>query len=168
MYPVIARRRNRLNQRGDTIVEVLIAIAVISTVLGIAYASMNRGLYRMRDAQERIEALKIIEGQIESLRYSNSGSSVSIPGVGSNAFCITIGAATPVTVFSDGSVPTANLVDDDFSKYPSGADQCNKRFYYFGIKRESTKLFRFYVRWDKVGGRSNQDRNQIEMVYRTE
>jgi len=56
-------------EAGDTIVEVLIATAVISAALGMAYAISNRSLRAGQQSQERVEALKLVEGQIEKLKY---------------------------------------------------------------------------------------------------
>lgn len=58
----------RLNERGDTIVEVLISIAVISLILGGAYVATNRSLQATRDAQEHGDALKLVESQIEQIK----------------------------------------------------------------------------------------------------
>lgn len=55
-------------ERGDTIVEVLIAIAVISLILGGAYVTTNRSLQATRAAQERAVALKLAESQIERVK----------------------------------------------------------------------------------------------------
>lgn len=55
-------------QAGDTIVEVLIAMAVASLILGGAYTVTNRSLANARQAQEQTEALKLIQGQVERLK----------------------------------------------------------------------------------------------------
>jgi type II secretory pathway pseudopilin PulG len=55
-------------QRGDTIVEVLIALAVLGSALGLSYATANRSLAGARQAQEHSEALQIAQGQLELLR----------------------------------------------------------------------------------------------------
>ncbi len=62
---------NMHRQKGDTIVEVLIAIAVVSLVLGGAYSIANRSLASVRQAQEHAEALKIAESQVEKLKTAN-------------------------------------------------------------------------------------------------
>jgi Tfp pilus assembly protein PilV len=62
------KRFQRLNQRGDTIVEVLISIAVVSLILGGAYVTTNKSLRAERGAQERIDGTKLVESQIESLK----------------------------------------------------------------------------------------------------
>lgn len=55
-------------QRGDTIVEVLIAIAVVSMVLGSAYAITNRTVKSQQLTIEHTEALKLVESQLEAVR----------------------------------------------------------------------------------------------------
>lgn len=55
-------------QSGDTIIEVLIAIAVVSGVLGTTYAIMNRNHMIVRTNQERTEASKLAQRQIEMLK----------------------------------------------------------------------------------------------------
>lgn len=68
--------RRIMNQRGETIVEVLIAIAVIGSVLGSAYAIVSRNTKSYQQASEHTEALKIAESQLEYLRKSpQNGSS---------------------------------------------------------------------------------------------
>lgn len=59
----------KLKQAGDTIVEVLVALAVSSLVMGSAIASANQSLRGSQRAQERSEAQKIAEAQLEQLRY---------------------------------------------------------------------------------------------------
>lgn len=62
MYRSVAR-----SQRGDTIVEVLIAMVVVSTVLIAAFAISNMSLKQIRMAQERSEAQHVAEQSVESL-----------------------------------------------------------------------------------------------------
>ena len=62
-----------VNQAGDTIVEVLITIMVISTVLVGAYITTNKNIASTQDAQERTQALKLVETQIENLRSKTTG-----------------------------------------------------------------------------------------------
>lgn len=64
--------RHHLTQNGDTIVEVLIVIAIISLVLVGAYISTNRNIASTQDAQERTQAVKLVQTQIEYLRTATS------------------------------------------------------------------------------------------------
>jgi type II secretory pathway pseudopilin PulG len=65
----------RHSQGGDTIVEVVIAIAVIATVLTGAFVVTNRSLTAVRDSEEHSEALQLLQGQIELLRSAASQTS---------------------------------------------------------------------------------------------
>lgn len=60
--------RTDRNQRGDTIVEVIIAIAVISSVLAGAFYLTNHSTRAVRDAEEHAQALQLLQGQVEQLR----------------------------------------------------------------------------------------------------
>lgn len=63
------RAVNNFNQRGDTIVEVLLAMTVLALVVGTAYSISSRALTQSQRAQERMQAVKYAEGQIERLKY---------------------------------------------------------------------------------------------------
>ena len=83
----------RANQRGDTIVEVLIAVAVITLVLAGAYKITARNTIATQDTQEHSYALKLAETQTEKLR---AASKVELTGA-SPAFCFSslTGAIAP-------------------------------------------------------------------------
>ena len=66
-----ARGLIRNNQSGDTIVEVVIAIAIIATVLVGAFAVSNRSQTATRDSEEHSEALQFLQGQIKLLRAAS-------------------------------------------------------------------------------------------------
>lgn len=80
------------NQRGDTIVEVLISIAIISLILAGAYAITNTSLRTTRDSEERAAALKLTQGQFELIRSmmnSTAGAAVlNAPPATTGSFCI--------------------------------------------------------------------------------
>jgi prepilin-type N-terminal cleavage/methylation domain-containing protein len=58
----------QIGQRGDTIVEVLISMAIISLVLAGAYTTSTRNSALIQGSQEREQAQRLVEGQIENLR----------------------------------------------------------------------------------------------------
>jgi prepilin-type N-terminal cleavage/methylation domain-containing protein len=60
----------RRNQRGDTIVEVMIAIAVISMVLVAAYVTTTHNVNGLQDTQEHSQALQLAQSQLEFLHNS--------------------------------------------------------------------------------------------------
>lgn len=77
----------RLNSKGDTIVEVLLAITVVSAVLAGAYVSTSRSLKANRAAQERAEATEFVQQQAERLKYVSSTSNAASV-FASGPFCI--------------------------------------------------------------------------------
>lgn len=80
-----------LYDRGDTIVEVLIAIAVVSLVLAAAFTSTRRSASATRTAQEHGEALKLAESQVEQIKVASEKGEV-LP----NSFCFDGGVAKPL------------------------------------------------------------------------
>jgi len=91
----------KLKQRGDTIVEVLIATAVVSLVLTGAMAISNSSLKQIRGAQERSEAQAYAQSTVELLDgYAGSESEL-------NNKCLYI----------DAGVITAGLANCVFSRY---------------------------------------------------
>lgn len=83
------RRLTSLRQRGDTLVEVLIAITIISLILGGAYVVSNNSLRATLDSQEHNEALQLAQSQLEQVKgIVNGGGTGIFPGPGT-PFCIT-------------------------------------------------------------------------------
>lgn len=76
--------RRRVN--GDTIVEVLLAIAVVGAVLGGAFVASNGALKASQAARERSEAIRRAENQIEKLKFlsASGGQNITQPGL----FCL--------------------------------------------------------------------------------
>lgn len=70
-------RKLRLRQDGDTIVEVLISIAIISLVLASGYAITNRNLATTQDTQEHGQAQEIVKRQIEELRATSADGTIT-------------------------------------------------------------------------------------------
>ena len=60
--------RHSYGERGDTIIEVLIAIGIVSLVLTSAYALTNRNIQISQEVQEQAYAQKLVERQVELLR----------------------------------------------------------------------------------------------------
>lgn len=58
----------KLGLKGDTIVEVMIAMVLVGSALVASYGIARRSLSQIRDAQERSEMLKIGESQLEALK----------------------------------------------------------------------------------------------------
>ncbi len=130
-----------LNQTGDTIVEVLIAAAVIGLVLTGAYTVSNVSLKQIQSSQERGEATKVAATAMERL-----SSAVKLPA---NA-ALTTSASAPSPFCFDSSLNVVTLPN------PS----CTDGRYSVSIVRDSAdsskKLFNVRVTWDGLAGVTEQ------------
>lgn len=154
----------KLKQTGDTIVEVLIAIAVVSAVLSGAYTIANKSSIQIRDAQERGEAQKFASEIVERLS-SNAKNSPNIYTTGTQRFCIvtsnngTYSANDRIDISSP--LPAVNAPSTDYRS------ECNKQNnpvgYFSVIERDTVQNTKFnvYVRWAALGGGFNE----VKFVY---
>jgi type II secretory pathway pseudopilin PulG len=109
-------------QAGDTIVEVIIAVAVISTVLAGAFLVTTNSSRGIRDSEEHAQALQYLQGQVELLRSAASDSG-GLPTTLTSPFCLDtanyyqpattnshciLGARYKVSITSPTSSPTTN------------------------------------------------------------
>ena len=133
------RIKHTNRQRGDTIVEVLIAIAVISLVLAGAYATVHKSTATMQDTQERGEAQKLVEGQIELLRNYYTVKSASFPAAG--VWCLG----------SDGGIKTGNGC---VASGPAG--------YQLAISTAGSNTYQVSATWDSLIGNTSN----VTMYYR--
>ncbi len=143
---ITARQRGvsmirKLTQYGDTIIEVLIAITVVSAVLGGAYVTSNHSLKNSRQAQEHTIALKYAESQVELIK-ANSANAVAV-AVGT-VFCMK----------NDGSTST-NL--------PADCKPTNGIPYNVKVTRKSSNIFTVGINWDSIQG-NGQD--NISLLYK--
>lgn len=135
----------KLNQAGDTIVEVLIVLAILGLALGMSYATANRSLLGARQAQEHTEALALLQGQIEQLRdVSGVDTTVFNPSQHTSGFC----------VISKSVV--------DLAATPNG---CTSGLYDLKVKRvnDSYGTFTFTAAWDDV---KSSTRDNVNLTYR--
>lgn len=173
------RRKKHRSQRGDTIVEVLIALSVISLILVGAFVTSNRSAAATRDSQEHAEASQLLMSQIELVRtmvagYTNDATDPLTTGA--SLFCIDLTKpATPTqlnfTNYPNGNKTLLPIAADDFSKYPSpGCTQSAAGYSYYVVIENSVtnptdvapNTLLFVARWDSGGG----GRNQVSFTYR--
>jgi prepilin-type N-terminal cleavage/methylation domain-containing protein len=133
------------NQRGDTIVEVLIAIAVISLVLAGAYATVRKSTATMQDTQERGEAQKLVEGQLELMRHYYAAKSASFPASGD--WCLG----------QDGSINAGNAFNNVCISTDPAA-------YKTTIKPAGAGTYAVSATWDSLTGNTSN----VTMYYRPE
>jgi type II secretory pathway pseudopilin PulG len=178
------RKLKQRAQAGDTIVEVLIVLTVLSLAFSIAYATANKGLAQAQNAQEHSQALGRLDSQVELLRTAFANHLLGDP-VTTTPFCLyynpSDGNKLAVKQFS-GFVPPddrkADVVDNSESadpdvpsdKYP---DECkssdSQQLYHASIQyfpageSAGKSYFRLTVRWEGLGSLGNQ---QEQFVYK--
>lgn len=147
----------RLNKKGDTIVEVLLALVVLTTVIVGAYAASSRAQNASQAAQERAEALKRTESQIERLKGLLSGTAPpTIPG---GSFCIDE-ATNTIEIITAPADPFSESLEAATLPYSVPCGNLDGR-YNVAVKY-SGDTYTVLVRWERIGG----SRDQIEMYYR--
>ena len=133
----------KLKQRGDTIVEVLIATAVVSLVLTGAMAVSNNSLKQIRAAQERSEAQAYAQSTVELL----DGYTGQQQPLQQTPFCLNIISGAIIKSLENN----LNCIFSDRYKQLVTYDQ-NKKSYTVTIT------------WDGITG--NQE--TLTLAYRTE
>lgn len=93
-------------ETGDTLVEVIIVLAVLALAVSISYATANRSLLNTRQAQENSQATEYTQTQIEALRVLVSNSTPTNTDPTTNIFlpispyCINSVTASPPISYS--------------------------------------------------------------------
>ena len=139
---------SRSKQAGDTIVEVILAVAIVSSVLTGAFVVTNRSSKAIRDSEEHAQALQFLQGQVEQLRSAAvfPGRVPTIPNV---AYC-----------FKDGIV------------YPANNTNCTlNQLYHLSFVTPTgnpgppdTTTFNFAATWSSITG-SNAE---VDLFYKVQ
>ena len=148
-------KNRRLLRRGDTIVEVLIAVAIVSSVLAGAFTVTQKSTQAVRDGQERSEVLHILQGQVEMVRSTAmEAAGYTDPLFDStHYFCMVEGTANRQD-FTDPNPPAS-----DYSNYNSACKNLgaghlyNVADSYDGI----ANVFTFQAHWQNVSGSSDNE-----------
>ena len=170
----------KIGHKGDTIIEVLLAIIVLSMVLGGAFVSARRSLNATQQAKERDQAVRLIEAQIERLKSATGDlANALFSGAPTIAeFCLdntlpldnaagkvntgTIVADVNADNFDDPPYPDKCVLDGSNRQFNGGSESAP---YYMSIQRTSSGpnlIFNVRARWDRPGG----GREQAQIIYR--
>jgi prepilin-type N-terminal cleavage/methylation domain-containing protein len=146
-------------QKGDTIVEVMLAMAVIGLVLGAAFGIANRGVITGRNAQERSEALKIAESQLELMKANADDPQVqpTNPAFNVTGFCM-VPSGTPVL---DSAASPANCRNQDGQGGPG--------FYSIKIDKPTALAGSSYVitvTWERLGASTADPQDSVSLYYK--
>lgn len=161
----VTKKAKQLTERGDTIVEVLIAIAIISSILSGAYIVVNKSLIAGREAQERGNALKLSEGQLERLKSLSSSNPDKLFNTtdaiftdASLSFCVNdANELVPAKLGNDAVTDAACKVGAD------GNPTTEEPMYKLYIKRESMHTFILTTKWSSL---KNFEDNSVQLIYK--
>lgn len=142
-------------QNGDTLVEVMICIAVIGLALGTGYALTNRSFKYGLSAAERSQAQAIAQGQAEFIKNAAlSGTPDQYTSGGAGNFCIYDGNGDGGGSMSVGSIQTSPNVCQNF----------NGSIYTVRINyAPGTQVFTIKTLWDSTTSSST---NQTTLYYK--
>jgi type II secretory pathway pseudopilin PulG len=175
--------------RGDTIVEVLLAIGIAAFAIAITYSTAQRSLNQAITAKEHNQALDIVQNQLTDLklRYQKTGSNAAFNsafGFPKDHFCLddsatTISPSTPWTPYlNDSSTAEGSPLASGSSATASTPyhKACTRQragdgvTYYLDIhtaqlsgQTQNPTLYQVIVRWERAGGGQI---NQASIYYR--
>ena len=171
----------KVNQLGDTIVEVLVAMAIVGIVLAGAFAASNRSQKSTQQAQEHTTALKIAEGQLELLKASSNpdqaGADSEIFSV-AHLFCMDTSSGNVMkdnirngSIFVNiGSMPPNNGAADKKLRYGS-CTTLNGVNYNIAVDRAQVTgttnqyVFTVHIRWDSV---QDIGHDEVTLAYKVD
>lgn len=148
----------KLNNKGDTIMEVLIAVAVLSLILVTSFALANRSSQATRQANERAEANKYVSAEVEKIKYYLGQSAAGVPGE-DEFYCLT------------GNSPDYDLTEADVSNDLENnfreANACKKGTdgRYVVVFKRTGNTYSIYGRWDSVTGKTVDKINAVHRIY---
>lgn len=130
------------NQHGDTIIEVIVVVAILGLAFASSYAIANTSVIKTRNSQEHAEALQNLNSQIEILR--NADASDIAPTRNGVPFCMD-GTVTPTFKPVPVTDASCNVGPDDGA---GGRYKLNVVYTPMGIQ----DIYTFTASWDGAGG----------------
>lgn len=154
--------KRKLNQAGETIIEVMIALSILGLVLGISYASASRSLNGSQDAQERTVASQIAQSMLEVVKayaleaeFNTPLENIIFPP-GASSFCVSTNLAD-VSAFTLPVTPPTDVA-------------CTQGIYrgLVEVQPVASAVSQAYeykatVTWERLG---SDDTNTVEMRYK--
>lgn len=153
----ILRRR----EAGDTIVEVLIAMAVASAVIGSSYVVVNRTMANSQQAQEHSAALELANEQLE--RIVRLAASDPTGGVFNSSPTYQCVSKVDASLVGQHLLSTTTL--DDESKYNPSCIRTESpaRYRTAFTYNSGTDIFTVSVRWSSATANGN---DQLSLMYK--
>ena len=134
---------------GDTLVEVILATALISATIGIAVSMSNRNLQTGVSAAQRSQALALAQDQVERIKnaYLTSSSALGTYKI-NKAFCI----------LADGSQEDVEASDSKCANFNGGQYSISINY------GASSQVFSTTITWPSNSNTSGSD--QLQLYYK--
>ena len=145
----LAGRLMRSESRGDTIVEVILATALIASAIGLAYSMSNHNLSSGISAGQRSQALSLAQAQIERIKNAYLTNSPALDSYKIDK---------PFCILGDGS-------EEDVSKTGTKCANFGSSPYSITVNYNKTTLvFTTDVSWFSNSNNTGQD--QLTLYYK--
>jgi prepilin-type N-terminal cleavage/methylation domain-containing protein len=156
-----------LLQRGDTIVEVMIVLAVLGSAISIAYATASKSLINTRQAQEASQATVLAQSQLEKLRLKSNiidqadTDNFTYFTAPTKEFCIRTDPADNKDKVVLGDLTDANNLCNKMTEAAAGV------WYSVAITHNPnpTDTFTVKIVWDDISGEGD-GKDRVTLVYR--
>ena len=159
------------NESGDTILEVLISVAVLSLILGISFTLANRSSLANQQAAERVEAYNYAQANMELLKsYMTSNLATTTLPAGGARFCFTYNPSDKNQITGVTTLPASYNIDNDYNKVttPASCKRGTASRYVTVIERGAgvnSNLYTIHVRWESVRGHGTDKIDMIHKIY---
>ncbi len=138
------------SQRGDTIIEVMFAMAIIGIVLAASYAAASKNLQTSQLAKERTVASTVAESQLEQLKALHdellNENTYSL-------FCIDLSLAEPIIEADNPTEPDNCIENSLYKKMISRGTG------------DSSDQYTILVEWTPPGG-SDANKSEVKLYYK--
>lgn len=169
----------RLNSRGDTIIEVLLAISILGFVVVGIFATTSEAQKVGLDSQERSVATRLAEEQIELLKSVNSNKNEANAGIVNDVIddsagdvqCLAIQASDEREIVNQSDLdPNFIFATGTIVHHTGGAPECTQGLYTVSIQHvgenNNDRTFMAEVTWVAVGSSENTPPQTVRLVYR--
>lgn len=140
-------------QSGDTIIEVMIAIAIVSGVLGATFAISNKAFRSTQANHERFQAQMFANQQAEWIKSYSVDNSAALLANGST-FCMVDAATFVASSDSRCTLQSLYVITVTPKAMPQNID---------GTGGSVNNTYFIHVQWDSLSNLSSTD--QLELVY---
>ena len=159
----------KMDSRGDTIVEVMISLAVLALAFAISYSTAQATMNNIQNSQEHSTALEYLDTQMEALHYIANQSVPPISLMSRDAFCLQLsnvaGGSVQVQPYD---FTTANPGQNP--RYWTGsASKCKQSqgsfYYYEAIIPTTPNNYTVKIWWPGLGNLGVQSEQLSYRVY---